>query len=415
MGMAASQARLLSLTTRMHNVELRAQNIESQKIALATQEDEVYEKYCAALDAKKITVATMGDDGGYNYIDATFNNICGYNDMNVRQYSLINNLTGRVIVNQDIMDAYEQYPNDAYSFAWYSLGFDANFNWGASGPYGCSSTTESGQEVGIGLCQGGAPNLNPPCGFSHTPGNDDLFMSEAEYVVFAKHYNDPGQGDTAMINAYDALIEAEQSGESQGVLTELLNKFRAALYGNAEIAQEITDAMCANKNDDYNNFVNNNYSVDPGLPTDWNEIKREFEFYISLFNQIKEAGGCETIDAQYQSGEDGNLWLTNMLSSGLVSIYMMDPNSNTTAHEWIETSVATSIGNNYLQEVSDEKAVKKAEAEYEHDLKIIDRKESKLDTELKKLETEENAYKTELDSIKQIIKDNTDRTFGIFS
>ncbi len=48
MGMAASQARLLSLTSRLHDVELRAQAIESQKIALATQKDELYENYCEA-------------------------------------------------------------------------------------------------------------------------------------------------------------------------------------------------------------------------------------------------------------------------------------------------------------------------------------------------------------------------------
>lgn len=53
MGMAASQARLLTLTSRLHDVEYKAQNIESQKIALATQKDELYQNYCDALDAKK--------------------------------------------------------------------------------------------------------------------------------------------------------------------------------------------------------------------------------------------------------------------------------------------------------------------------------------------------------------------------
>ena len=57
MGMAASQARLLTLTSRLHDVEYKAQNIESQKIALATQKDELYQNYCDALDAKKIQVA----------------------------------------------------------------------------------------------------------------------------------------------------------------------------------------------------------------------------------------------------------------------------------------------------------------------------------------------------------------------
>ena len=63
MGMAASQARLLTLTSRLHDVEYKAQNIESQKIALATQKDELYQNYCDALDAKKIQVAFNNGDG----------------------------------------------------------------------------------------------------------------------------------------------------------------------------------------------------------------------------------------------------------------------------------------------------------------------------------------------------------------
>ena len=38
MGMAASQARLLTITSRLHDVEYNAQNIESQKIQLSEQE-----------------------------------------------------------------------------------------------------------------------------------------------------------------------------------------------------------------------------------------------------------------------------------------------------------------------------------------------------------------------------------------
>ena len=42
MGLAASQARLLTITARMHDVEYAAQNIMNQKIDLATQEDAAY-------------------------------------------------------------------------------------------------------------------------------------------------------------------------------------------------------------------------------------------------------------------------------------------------------------------------------------------------------------------------------------
>ena len=57
MGMAASQARLLTITARMHDVEYAAQSIQNAKVALATQSDEAYKAYMEALDATKIITA----------------------------------------------------------------------------------------------------------------------------------------------------------------------------------------------------------------------------------------------------------------------------------------------------------------------------------------------------------------------
>ena len=57
----------------------------------------------------------------------------------------------------------------------------------------------------------------------------------------------------------------------------------------------------------------------------------------------------------------------------------------------------------------------KAEAKYEHDLKLIDKKDKQYDLSLSKLETERSALTTEYDSVKKVIEDNIERTFGIFS
>ena len=63
----------------------------------------------------------------------------------------------------------------------------------------------------------------------------------------------------------------------------------------------------------------------------------------------------------------------------------------------------------------DKRALSKAEAEYEHTLKQIDKKDKMYDLELSKLETERTALTTEYDSVKKVIQDNVERTFGIFS
>ena len=130
MGMAASQARLLTLTSRLHDVEYKAQNIESQKIALATQKDELYQNYCDALDAKKIQVAFNNGDGSRNFVDATFATMCTYNEDRFKQYSLKDANTGKVIVDSNTFEMYKDFNTDKYAFAYAMIGMDADFEIG---------------------------------------------------------------------------------------------------------------------------------------------------------------------------------------------------------------------------------------------------------------------------------------------
>ncbi len=53
MGLSASQARLLTLTSRQHAIEYKAQKLEAEKLQLANDSDQVYNTYLQRLDAKK--------------------------------------------------------------------------------------------------------------------------------------------------------------------------------------------------------------------------------------------------------------------------------------------------------------------------------------------------------------------------
>ena len=64
MGMAASQARLLSITARIHDVEYQAQSIQNAKLQLATQEDRIYTEYNEALNATTLKAE-------FNWTDTT--------------------------------------------------------------------------------------------------------------------------------------------------------------------------------------------------------------------------------------------------------------------------------------------------------------------------------------------------------
>ena len=72
MGLSSSQARLLTLTSRMHAVEYKAQKLEAEKLQLANDSDAAYNEYLTALDATKIQYRVVNGDGTTSFNNATF-------------------------------------------------------------------------------------------------------------------------------------------------------------------------------------------------------------------------------------------------------------------------------------------------------------------------------------------------------
>ena len=107
MGMAASQARLLSITARLTNNENTGQSISYSKQRLADQTQQITNEYNEALKTTKLTVLT-----GFNGAEATYTDI-SYNVMtslqmaeNTKQY-IVTDTKGRILVSEDIADAYK--------------------------------------------------------------------------------------------------------------------------------------------------------------------------------------------------------------------------------------------------------------------------------------------------------------------
>lgn len=388
MGMAASQARLLTLTGRLSDVEMKAQAIEAQKVALATQRDSLYQEYCDALDATSINVQYT-DGLNSKYVQADFSNLCSFNLNRPREYALRDNNTGKIIVSEKVAETYQQFKNDKYTFAYAMVGFSGNFNWQS----GRSDADEDAKSVGIGIG-------NADDGFNYkleSNGKYSLYMTEAEQKVY-----DANTSDTDLVKKYTDIDEASTMQEKR----DALEIFRDYLY--KKYPNEIFEQMNLDK------------SQGPQNTTDkvmedktWDDIKPEFNFYLHLFDAISNTGGCQAIDKEYESGEKGNEWLNGMVESGQVTIQVWDATGN--SKEWSDTTPATSINNNYLQKLSDDKNLKKAEIKYQHELDIIKDKDSKFDRDLSNLETERTSITTEMDAIKQVKNDNIDRTFGIFS
>ena len=119
MGLAASQARLLSLTARQHTVEGRAQYLQAQKLRLANESDRVYENYVNALDATSLQTKTYDSKGKVHWVDGSLNNLMRYDADNKslgNVYYVQDINDGKLYMPQTITNAYDKSGNDLFNF-----------------------------------------------------------------------------------------------------------------------------------------------------------------------------------------------------------------------------------------------------------------------------------------------------------
>ena len=364
MGMAASQARLLTITARMHDVEYKAQSIQNAKIQLSTQSDQVYQEYLEALDATTLTV----DDINGNTITANFNNLVGKNGVETGNNYALRTSNGQLIVEDEVKDAYDEYDgNDPYEFAMMMIFGDAG---------------NALDRDNLEQCENQAFENN--CNI----GSDDMNSMIAIKDKMDKILTDNGVED------YNDLTD-----EAKDEYDELEQSYKYKLYKN--FGSEIFALAYADEGveeDDFN--------------------QDEFNFYANLYKQIVLAGGCVSI-ADY-NGTDGDAannseWLKNMIQCGKISIEIVNQDKKTGQVSFNTTSPDSDTYVSYTTTTTiDKSALAKAEAEYEHKTKQIDQKDKKFDMDLSKLETERTALTTEYESVKKVISDNIERTFGIF-
>ena len=390
MGMAASQARLLTITARIHDVEQQAQSIQNAKIQLATQSDQVYQDYLAALDATTLTVK----DYEGNRIVANFDNLSGPHavlNASGKNY-IFRDSENKIIVPDEILDAYEQFTEefsvggDPYRFAlWMAAGqpndmedFDAaEESIRESLATNCENSTLASiqkqmDKIKKDVCEIATVDTKPEdiTGSAYIEGLADPDDNNYETIInYAEQYaNLEMRFNNAFFKSYRDDIYEQSTGES---------------------AEKIDD--------------------------------NEFNYYVRMFQAISAEGGRCTAISDYNgildvdASKDGE-WLQNMLKSGRITIDELSLDKTTGDAVFASTGVSTDSSLEYTTTSSiDKAALAKAEAEYEHKTKELDAKDKKFDMDLSKLETERNALTTEYDSVKKVISDNIERTFGIFS
>jgi len=384
MGMAASQARLLCITARIHDVEYQAQSIQNAKIQLATQSDRAYQEYNEALEATTLTISTINPNSGEKAtVPATFNNLCSRNRSlasNGERYAL-RNQQGLLVVEDEIEEGYYDFKtaglNDPYQFALYMMD-DSRYQFA---------------------------------------GNIEDFPAILEDAEESCYENLSEDEKSNKLSAYHEKLMELTGGESIYDCNDLMSS------EDNEKIKEYEETLAAYRKELYRNNtqnINNQIYVNAGEdPLEEDLDLNLFNYFVSIYNQINACGGCVSIDDYDGLNGDAsndNVWLQNMIQSGQFTIEVINTDKHTGEVSLDATSPASDSCLAYTNTTAiDNRALAKAEAKYEHTLKEIDKKDQKYDLDLSKLETERTALTTEYESIKTVINDNIERTFGIFS
>lgn len=122
--MAASQARLLSITARITNNEMQAQFISDSKVRLASESDKVANDYIEALHSDRIMYATYNDNGEQTRTDFTAATIYNYAPLK-NQYMLVNTSNKVLTTHQDAVN-FKQTDDLVGFLKCYNLVYDAS-------------------------------------------------------------------------------------------------------------------------------------------------------------------------------------------------------------------------------------------------------------------------------------------------
>ena len=420
MGMAASQARLLFITARLHDVELRAQQLLAQKIALATQQDAAWQKYNEAIDASVVTANTINmSNGSGQTLVGTFNSLTDpttFANAGGMRFGIVDT-TGKdaaLYLSPDHQKLYEQYkashPNggDEDSFAMHMMGLSGTKESIQAEEQRVYESKKS-EEL---TKQGDAIKLYlQECWDNNEKAEKDAKWEDAHKAWEAKYADwkeedgpkdpEPIQGEGEYAYEEKTITDVYDNGH---LLSDPQNNQKATYDTMIEPFSELARSLFTEEN--YENLVKEEAFDD-----------NTYDYYCDMWQQIQELGGnTKAMNPNYMNNAE---WLTEAVKNGSAQIWKFDSEGNKWGEEEFtfepdSPSSSSSLSYTPTTEI-DKEAQKKAEAEYEYTLKQIDNKEKKIDIELSKLETERNALTTEYDSVKKVIEDNVERTFGIFS
>ena len=471
MGLAASQARLLTITSRLSSVELKQQRIAMDKMRLANDQEGVSEKYTNALNNKTLTISNGGEEIAMNY-----------STLAAQGYSVMRASDGVIASSAGSSSAAGTSVN---SSAKTNANSSAKANTNASNPeiqkwVGQPTPTQPTPPT-TRLSQVLATKPTPETAVAYnTEPTQEIgnMLNMADIALNPKAHGFTGLKAVGAQLAYFLTMEAEypklietlqnaqQKAQKNGD-NETAQKY-AELVKKAQDSYNASQSKRHFKNNQLNNHLNARANELKSIKSEMDAIQNSLNNKVSTKNQAaqaeydKKVAVAQAEENEYQQALnqyniDYTNWVTANSSNGVNDTQnagqATGSNSGSTAGTTGATGtnatattaaqeLAAQVKNTqfliqgllsgYLVLVKDGQQVSLssatdiiesydktddavAEAEYNAQMNKINRKEKILDMQAKRLDTEYSALTNEYNSIKTIIDNHTQKDFSYFS
>lgn len=412
MGMAASQARLLSITARLTDNENSGQSISYSKQRLADQTQQITNEYNEALNTTKLTVLTGFNGADANYTDISYNLMTGRQMAeNTKQY-VVTDPKGRILITEELATAYENSRGNYNRFL-AALGYSQ-----------ADITVQSDSDDTIAKSKAEQQIHEAWDKYFETVGIT-LGDEEHDFGFSWTETIDPNTGATSIGDGYAGY----KSGNGYAPINyEGSSQESRDLYDYAMSVTEAYLRVGAGQNG-----VNYRTTYDLSAYKSAAEMDNasDLKYYKNIFNKIQSSGyftytqtGAKVkndpehyIFAGEGTGTAGNVQKSPLYDNVTFEGALRDGSLRLEYYSTKDKNFKTITisEDNCIQEVKDERAIARAESKYTQDMADLENKDNKLDLELKKLDTEHNALQTEYESVKNVVDKNVEASFKIFS
>lgn len=476
--MAASQARLLSITARLSNNEMEQQSIAYSKQRLSDSSQQINDAYLDALSKTKYQVLTGYNNSEACYADLTYNQITGLNTVACGKQYLVKDKEGKVLVSSAVAKQFHETNGDFNRFL-NGLGYtqaDIDVKKREESEKAIHEAWDRYlSSVGKSIYDMDGQHV---LDFDYTSFSDKSFDG---YPTYESAYTADDNGKTINLfkdsNGYYKeryTLEAREITNADGKIERIVGyqlddetfnevkdvtynaESKKFIYNNLEGETVEADALYADPNEeliseDYRNYLTpaggDNYTTEGGTTYKVTKQTKALNYEGTTNAQRELYDYAESLTEAYYNNSVSHSTTTLKYDAETVNYYKnifnemrtrgyttTENETNLKDSEWFvkqlkagaltlafySTSEKAFIGTTLdddesIAEREDSSSMNIAEQVYQNNMDKLQRQDKQFDLQLNKLESEHNALQTEYDAVNKVIKNNVEKSFNIFN